>query len=102
MVVNNRSSRGVTVSTLDSESSDGGSNPPRTWLLCACRWYAKYFYLIPGLNWGPLACEASVITTRPLKLIEQECRANAFSAELSADAENVILMDENSKIAKYT
>ena len=22
-------------------------------------------YFIPGLNWGPLACEASVITTRP-------------------------------------
>ena len=22
-------------------------------------------YSVPGLNWGPLACEASVITTRP-------------------------------------
>ena len=25
-------------------------------------------YFVPGLNWGPLACEASVITTRPTKL----------------------------------
>ena len=22
-------------------------------------------YSVPGLNWGPLACKASVITTRP-------------------------------------
>ena len=27
------------------------------------RFRAKYS--VPGLNWGPLACEASVITTRP-------------------------------------
>ena len=26
-------------------------------------------YFVPGLNWGPLACEASVITTRPTKLL---------------------------------
>ena len=25
-------------------------------------------YSVPGLNWGPLACEASVITTRPTEL----------------------------------
>ena len=24
-------------------------------------------YFIPGLNWGPLACKASVITARPMK-----------------------------------
>ena len=28
-------------------------------------------YFVPGLNWGPLACEASVITTRPMKLYVQ-------------------------------
>ena len=29
----------------------------------------KNKYFIPGLNWGPLACEASVITTRPTELV---------------------------------
>ena len=31
-------------------------------------------YLYPGLNWGPSACKADVITTRPYKRHDAETR----------------------------
>ena len=41
----------------------------------------KKKYFSPGLNWGPPACEAGVITTRPLKLI---CSAQELSGALGS------------------
>ena len=62
-------SRGVTVSTLDSESSDRGSNPRGTLLQKQRSSYAEDTRLLkytwPGSNWRPSACEADVIATRP-------------------------------------
>ena len=42
----------------------------------------KKEYIIPGLNWGPLACEASVITTRPMMLGERHQLLFEFDSRL--------------------
>ena len=64
-----RWSNGVTVSTLDFESSDGGSNPPWTYLSHFCHIMHAIFKTknlrCPGIEPGPSAWKADILTTRP-------------------------------------